>query len=710
MELNVTVKKIIYTGNDGWICAVAKTDKGTRISLTGKIDVRAGCDYLVTGEYTNHPRYGLGFNCMYVEPVKPTDLDGLVSYLSSGFIKGIGPITAQRIVEKFGWNTLNTIENEPERLLSIKGISKRILKKITESYGLSNKYKSLCRLLMPFNITEGAIKKIVDAYGDKAYEKVMENPYALMEDIEGFGFKKVDEIAYKLGFKHDCPERLRAAILYFLSYDCEKEGNVYVLKVTLTKKINELLNEKIDYKNELEKLVNEGIVVVEDNRVYAAYLYNAERFVASALNKHRNKKDINAKNILERISKSIKNENPDFIGFNSEQEEAITNACKYNLSVITGGPGTGKTFTLKGILKALEITNPGENITLMAPTGKAAKRMTEQTGRLAFTIHKVVLSEDNNIDIAIIDESSMINLLLMAKLLHKLHSSCKLIFIGDIDQLPCIGPGTVLKDLIANYEATYLKSIYRQDTASAIVKNASLIKLGDDKILEDKTFKFKYVNDNSEVMTEILRQYEKYKNMYGSKEVIVLCPYKQKSEICSNTINEKLSKHSYLTFKIGDRVIHTENDYNLQYYEDINSDNPSGSGVFNGETGTIVDIDEIEITVELDDGRIVYYEKKIAKEELSLCYAMTIHKSQGSEYKVVIMPIIKSHAYMLKRNLLYTGITRAREKCILIGSKDAYDFAVRTNDIKDRKSYLGELLKIQNLKDKEIVDTGEVPF
>ncbi len=685
----------------------------------------------VTGKWVTHPDYGEQLKVEYYEKKLPQTVDAIERYLSSGIIKGVGPATAKKIVEKFGDKAINIIQFEPEKLSELKGISLEKALKIGQAFNEQKELMNVVMFFQEFGVSPSYAVKIYRIFGDRTIEEIKNNPYRLADEIFGIGFRTADRIAKNLGIEPTSKYRIRSGIKYVLS-QAAAAGHTFLTDEALldyTSRLLEINIESID--DALISLIMDRAVYIENcencRRVYLAAFYNAEVNVSrkllelASLSLKYDIDDFNEK--IERIQQE------DGIIFADMQKEAIKAAITNGVLVITGGPGTGKTTIIKAIIRLLG--ENGNRIALAAPTGRAAKRMSEATGYEARTIHRLLeigyVGEDDELvflknadnpleaDVVIIDEMSMMDILLMNHLLKALRPGTRIILVGDVNQLPSVGAGNVLKDIIACglIKTVKLTEIFRQAQESMIVLNAHRINRGELPLMNVKNGDFYFISRNSgtSIVNTIVELCSKrLPDTYGydpMKHIQVLTPMKKGVTGVKN-LNEELQKalnppsknrgekqFRDCIFREGDRVMQIKNNYNLRWIKacDLSCD---GTGVFNGDTGIIQRIDEEEqlVTVLFEDERIVEYDFSIL-DELELAYAVTVHKSQGSEFPVVIMPAFPGPRMLMTRNLLYTAITRAKELVVLVGDNDVVTYMV--NNDKETLRYSGLAEKLQKL-------------
>ncbi|MDR7856928.1 ATP-dependent RecD-like DNA helicase [Tissierella sp.] len=717
--------------SNGYTVAVLNTDDGP-ITIVGYVPFLTLEEMVkVEGDMIYHPNYGEQFSFTGISTVIPSTTKGIENYLSSGLIPHIGPKTAKKIVEKFGLDSLEIIQYNPERLKEIGGIGDKKLEKIVEAYAEQRELRDTMVFLQQYGITVNYGVKIYKKYGNNTVNILKENPYKLSEDIIGIGFKTADTIAGKMGINKESPYRIEAGIRYIIM-EFAGNGHCYAPKDELIPKAQELLGVE---SNQIEEgmrtlAIRGNIHLVPDGEnilVYYTPFHMAENNVSRKLTEL---SQVKLEELDIDIEKEIKKiEEDENITFAKKQILAIKESLDNGLVVITGGPGTGKTTTINAIIKICEDLKL--SVLLTAPTGRAAKRMTETTGREAKTIHRLLeysfmeeesmafgKDEDSPIDtdLIIIDEASMIDILLMNSLVKALKPGTRVVLVGDIDQLPSVGAGNVLKDIIASgvVKVVTLDEIFRQSGESMIIVNAHRINKGEEPILneKDKDFYFMTMPTTSQILGTILQLCkERLPTFYGVdslKDIQVLTPMK-KGEVGINSLNKHLqtvlnpkdkNKNEKQIgddlFRVGDKVMQIKNNYTIEWKTIRNGrEVESGEGVFNGDFGYIIDIDEDmrTVTVLFDEEREVEYEFN-QLDELKLAYATTVHKSQGSEFPVVVMPISWGPPMLLTRNLLYTAITRAKKLVVLVGEEKYLDMMIKNNRIAKRYSALDK--KIRN--------------
>ena len=663
-----------------------------RITVVGNLPKFSPGDRVeFTGVWVEHARYGKQFKCESFSVAYPTTAAGIKKYLGSGLIKGVGDSTADKIVRKFGERSLDILEHDIERLLEIEGIGVKKLEVIKKGWQEQQGVKNVMLFLQSHGISSAYSIKIYKTYGNEAPQIISENPYRLITDVWGVGFKTADDIGKKLGFTDHDPQRIKAGIIYALG-EISRKGHVYSPEVDLIDYCSQLLNFELAYNDPVISLLEEeGVIKHDDGNIFLADLYYAERGIEGAINQishppaELTKQDDKALSLVQNL-------------FSDEQFEAIKLSLISKTLIITGGPGTGKTTTLKGIIDIFKTRD--KKILLAAPTGRAAKRMTEVNGMEAKTIHRLLEFNPSDgafgynrfnkleADLLIVDELSMIDTYLMFHLITAINDNTTVVFVGDIDQLPSVGPGNILKDLIRSdrIPVITLTKIFRQAEESDIVLNAHKINKGEVPNITNKQntdFVFLEESDNSLIPDKILHlTKEEIPNRLGFdpiEDVQILSPM-YKGEVGVTFINKMFQQQinpSSVVYSQGDKIFKA-NDKVMQLRNNYDK------GVFNGDIGFIIEMnDESKQLNILFDGRPVQYSLD-ELDEITLAYAVTVHKSQGSEYPVVIMPLTSAHYIMLQRNLLYTAITRASKLLILIGSKRALGMAVGNNKVQNR--------------------------
>ena len=709
------------------------------ITCTGHFpDLHEGENLKLTGSFINNPRYGWQLAVVRAEKTIPNTTAAIEKYLGSGVIKGIGARMAKRIVSRFGADTLDILENEPQKLAEINGISVKRAIEFAEAFHAQTEVRQVMLFLHEYGISPVYAKKIHKIYKDATIEIVKQNPYKLVDDIDGIGFKKADAIAFKLGISRDAPERISAGVRFIL-WEASNDGNVYITSTKLTGMTAELLGapaQLID--NEMVRMQLARAIVREKDPddpsstlVFLSPLYYAEVAVArrlaalAAAHKNTGSKADDVKSTISALERETN------MVLSEGQRQAIASALTEGVLVITGGPGTGKTTAINTLIALLE--HKGFSITLAAPTGRAAKRMSEATGREAKTVHRLLevtfISEDSQrqtfnknedepleTDVLIVDEASMMDITLMHSLLKAVAVGTRLILVGDVDQLPSVGPGNVLKDIISSSTVAVvcLTEIFRQAAQSAIITSAHQINQGQypDITARDNDFFFVKRGHQDDIVTALLdlvvQRLPAYKGYESVHDIQVLTPMR-KSALGVSGLNgmlqarlnpparsKKEREFGQTIFREGDKVMQIRNNYDATW-EQIDKHgyvDAQGEGVFNGDMGVIKEIDEDSgvMQVLFDDNRQVFYDFT-QLDELELAYAVTVHKSQGSEYRVVVMPIFNGPPMLLTRNLLYTAVTRAKELCVLVGVPECLNKMVDNNRITTRQTALARRLR-----------------
>jgi exodeoxyribonuclease V alpha subunit len=727
------VEDIVFRNEENGFSVIGVREEGTNhlITAVGNFPfISQGERVRLEGEWTTHPAYGQQLKMLTYSSAAPSSLVGLESYLASGLIKGVGPSTAHKLVQHFGLDVLDIIQFNPQRLVEVDGIGPSRADMIASSFSEQKEIREVMIFLQSYGITTAYALKIYKEYGGNTINVVRENPYRLAEDIIGIGFKTADRIARSMGVDPNSPYRAAAGIKYVLS-NAASEGHTYLTKEELLSKAGNLLTvEGSLLENALTNLTLPHSLVMEQTEahtaVYLAGLYQAEAGTARML------RDLAADYTIKQFKgteEKIKRfEEDNDIRLADQQREAVIGAMQHGVIIITGGPGTGKTTTINCIIELL--AQEGLKVELAAPTGRAAKRMTETTGREAKTIHRLLeygfgedpdegfqRNEDNPIkaDAVIIDEMSMVDILLVYHLLKALVQGTRLIMVGDVDQLPSVGPGNVLRDMIQSgvIPVIQLTEIFRQAQESMIIVNAHRINHGEHPILNAKNQDFFY--DKRETVDDVLKTlidltvrrlpgFGKYRSL---QDIQILSPMR-KGIIGVNNLNTELQKvlnppapsksekaSGEIVYRQGDKVMQIKNNYRLQWKKSGEDGQAcEGEGVFNGDMGFIQDIDKEEqtLTVLFDDDRTVVYDFS-QLDELELAYAVTIHKSQGNEFPVVILPLISGPPMLMTRNLLYTGVTRAKEMVVLVGRERMIQRMIQNNHIAMRYSGLDNRLK-----------------
>ena len=743
--VEATVEDIIFQNQENGYTVCTIEYEGEEISCVGEMSgIYQGEEVKIVGTWSTHPIYGRQIKVEMIERSMPKTVQGMEKYLASGVIKGIGAKTAKKIVKHFGLDTFRIIEEEPLVLAQVNGISEKKAQEIGEVFHAQYELRRAMLFLQEYGITPTYAIKIYKQYKDQTQEVVKNTPYRLVEDIFGIGFKKADEIAAQVGIAKEDPNRIRTGILYLLN-SFSNNGHTYMPKSRLVEEAIKLLLPEHYHPNSLEAFenplvenalielnMNKQIIIKnygEETCVFLTYLYHSEMAVARKLidlaTLYQEDHTVDVDKELEKTQKELN------IQLVEEQKEAVRNVLTNGVTVVTGGPGTGKTTTINAILHMLE--KNGEDVLLAAPTGRAAKRMSEATGMEAQTIHRLLeigymredankqmfnRNEDNPLeaDVIIVDEMSMVDITLMNALLKAVVEGQRLVLIGDADQLPSVGAGNVLKDIInsGRIPVVRLIQIFRQASQSAIVMNAHRINKGEYPVVNEKGTDFFFMKRSiqEEVRDTIIElvttRLPKYQGFDSLKDIQILAPMR-KGLLGVNELNrglqQALNPHHNLKpekeyrgtlFREGDKVMQIKNNYNTPWKILGKTGMPidEGTGVFNGDCGLITAIKEEEelVTVTFEDSKVVEYEYN-QLDELELAYAVTIHKSQGSEYPVVILPLHSGPPMLLSRNLLYTAVTRAKKMVVGVGLAETMQRMIDNNREIQRYSSLGIHLK-----------------
>ena len=728
------VERILFHNEENGYTVLILTNQNEEVTLTGTFFTVSEGEYLqAEGEMTEHPMYGEQMRVTSYEFTAPADAASTERYLASGVIKGIGKAMAARLVKAFGDDTFRIIEEEPERLAEIKGISSKKALEIAEQVSEKKDMRQALLFLQEYGISLNLAAKIYHPYGMNLYQIVRENPYRMAEEIDGVGFRVADAIAAKAGLAVDSDFRIRSGVLYTLQ-QAQGQGHTCLPKAQLMREAANILQVKPEQiEQQLMDLTIDKKIVIRNRQgqemVYASLYWKTELRVARMLYDLNVRGDV-PQSVIETKLAQIQKKTQ--VQLDEKQQEAVQEAVNCGLLIVTGGPGTGKTTTINTIIRYFQ--DEGREIRLAAPTGRAAKRMSEATGYEAQTIHRMLevagnteesergvfgRDEDNPLeaDVIIIDEMSMVDILLMNSLLKAIAVGTRLILVGDVDQLPSVGPGNVLRDVIdaGEFPVVKLTKIFRQASESDIIVNAHKINRGEivEPDIRSRDFIFvKRDNPGNITGATITLMKDKLPKYIGTtwKEIQVLTPMRkgnlgveQLNKVLQESLNpsvpgkmEKEFPHGI--FRQGDKVMQIRNNYQLEW-EIIGKYNiplEKGVGVFNGDTGTIVSINHFseELTVEFEEGRRVVYPFKLA-EELELAYAVTIHKSQGSEYPAVILPLLSGPRMLFNRNILYTAVTRAKKCVVIVGSPDTVQMMIQNKNEQLRCSSLA--LRISEL-------------
>lgn len=738
---------IFRNDQNGYTVMVLKQTGEEELTCVGTFpDISQGATIEASGNYIHHPVYGKQFQIASFTEKMPEDSLAMERYLGSGAIKGIGAALAARIVRRFGEDTLRIVEEEPERLAEIKGISEKKAREIAAQVTEKADMRRAMIFLQKYGISLNLGAKIYQKYGQSLYNVLQENPYRLAEDISGVGFKIADEIAGRIGIQADSDYRIRSGMLYVL-LQASGEGHIYLPKEELFRRAASLLQVDISYmeKHLMDMAIDRKVVLKEREKetiVYPSQHYYLELNTARMLCELNVSCPEDEKNTEKRIAQ-IEKETGTVL--DEMQKKAVREATSNGLFVLTGGPGTGKTTTINAIIRFFE--SEGAELRLAAPTGRAAKRMTEATGYEAQTIHRLLelsgMPEEEReghavqfernaqnpleADVIIIDEMSMVDIFLMHSLLLAVTAGTRLILVGDENQLPSVGPGNVLRDIIRSesFPVVELKKIFRQASESDIVVNAHKINRGEQVIPDNKSrdfFFLKRYDADIIIRVVIALIQEKMPRYVQAKpfDIQVLTPMRKGllgverlNQILQRYLNppENGKKERELggqLFRQGDKVMQVKNNYQLEWEVRGKYGIPveKGVGVFNGDTGILAEINEFAetATVEFEDGRCAEYSFK-QMEELELAYAITIHKSQGSEYPAVVIPLLSGPQMLLNRNLLYTAVTRARKCVTIVGSEETFGEMIRNE--KQQRRYSSLDVRIRELSEAEESAVGE---
>ena len=753
--LEATIESIIFQNQENGYTVCTVDYEGEEISCVGEMSgIYAGEEVKIVGTWSTHPIYGKQIRVEMIERSMPKTVQGMEKYLASGVIKGIGAKTAKKIVKHFGLDTFRIIEEEPLVLAQVNGISQKKAQEIGEVFHAQYELRRAMLFLQEYGITPTFAIKIYKQYKDQTTEVVKNTPYRLVDDIYGIGFRKADEIAAKVGIARDDPHRIKTGIMYLLT-SFSNNGHTYMPRPRLMEEAVKLLmpetynmstipnfyGEVIEepsfehplIENALIELAMSKQIIIKNYEetpcVFLAYLYHSEQAVARKLidlaTLYQKDASVDVEKELVHTQKELK------IELVEEQKEAVRHVLTHGVTVITGGPGTGKTTTINAILHMLE--KAGEEVLLAAPTGRAAKRMSEATGMEAQTIHRLLeigyMREDNTrqmfnrneenpieADVLIVDEMSMVDINLMNALLKAVVEGQRLVLIGDADQLPSVGAGNVLKDIIRSDRIPVVRliQIFRQASQSAIVMNAHRINKGEYPVMNEKGTDFFFMkrSHQEEVKDTIIElvttRLPKYQGFDSLKDIQILAPMR-KGVVGVNELNKALQnavnphhdlkpekEYRGVLFREGDKVMQIKNNYNTPWkiLGKTGMSIDEGTGVFNGDCGIITAIKEEEelVVVTFEDAKVVEYEFN-QLDELELAYAVTIHKSQGSEYPVVILPLHSGPPMLLSRNLLYTAVTRAKKMVVGVGLGETVERMVDNNREIERYSSLERHLR-----------------
>lgn len=709
MEIVGTIEDVIYRNNDNGYTILEVVTSSSFVTVQGKFPiVGAGENVKLVGDYEMHPKYGRQFVATSIEIVKPTTCEAIVKYLASGLISGVGEVTANNIVFAFREETLNIIENEPMRLAEVRGISQKKAMEIHQTLADIKKMQDAVMFLQQYDISINMAVKIYEAYKGATERVLKANPYKMIEDIDGIGFKTADKIANKMGVLPDSEFRIRAGVIYTINEIADKQGSTVCFLSELKTSTTGLLGLGEEFEGEVERALTsleidgiiKKVIYGDQEAISLTKFYNYEKSIANKIKLLQNSAPevlINAEQEVAEFERLNKFE------LHEGQRKAILSAVKDGVVIITGGPGTGKTTIIKAIIRIFK--SRGNKCLLFAPTGRAAKRLEEQTKETASTIHRglentfkgtirtFTRNESNPLDadVVIVDEVSMVDSFLASSLLKAIKPGTRLVLVGDKDQLPSVGAGNVLADLIASDEVVVneLSHIYRQSEDSMIIENAHLINKQEMPDLSKKSSDFFYSpkSEPDEVQKDILdmvsTRIPNFMEGITSEDIQVITPMKAGIAGTIN-LNEKLQERinpkspfkaeiviNKRIFRVGDKVMQTANNYDQEWMKDTGKNISFGMGVFNGDMGYITDINTLsnEVTVLFDDGRKSQY-SMTELEDITHAYAITIHKSQGSEFPVVIIPIMGGNPMLFNKNLLYTAVTRAKKMVVLMGKRN----------------------------------------
>ena len=719
--LEGNVERITYYSDESGYCVMRLAPDQLRLGRRDQLatvvgtmpELQPGERVKLTGQWTTHPVHGRQFQAETVAQLRPATLEGIKRYLGSGLVKGVGKVTAKKIVDFFGLETLDVLDRTPERVIDVPGVGKHRASMIGKAWAEQREIKKVMIFLQGHGLNTSLALRIYKNYGDDSVTKVQEDPYRLVRDIHGIGFLTADKVARDMGLPMYAPTRMTAGLIYALN-EATNNGHVYLPTEALLDQATELLEvERHLLEDALVRLRDEGEIIIEDvpdpqtieliQSVYYVALYYSEKGSAtrihdmldhadSRLSDLQKMKTKEWESLIYRITAS------DGVKLTQQQELAVQKALTNKMTILTGGPGTGKTTTLRTIIAILENTH--HRFKLASPTGRAAKRLAEATGHPAQTIHRLLsyspqegfsYNQDNPLDtdMVVIDEASMIDLSLFYNLLKAIRPNTHLLLVGDVDQLPSVGAGDVLRDIIRSHvcPVIQLDTIFRQASTSMIIQNAHRINSGkspDTKNTSDDFFFFGEEDPEAaaNLLVDIVRKRVPEKFGFDPMDDIQVLAPMYNGRIGVNALNDALQKAlnppgrpaekrlAGTLFRVGDKVMQTRNNYDKE--------------VYNGDIGRVHSFDMSEHTMNvIIDGRIVTYDW-LECDELTLAYSISVHKSQGAEYAVVVMPIMTQHFMMLQRNLLYTGITRAKKMVVLVGTRKALAIAVRNNTVAER--------------------------
>lgn len=705
-EVQGTISTIIYKNEESGYAVLGVTEKehGHTITVVFKnciLPLKKGVSFQAEGEWVSS-KYGKQFAVTSYKEILPSTTSGIVAYLSCGLFKGIGEKFAKKLVDEFGEQTIDVLENNPERALEIKGVGQKKLLSLVEGLKDHKFIQSIIEFFSAYDVSLTMVLKIYKKYGEASIEYVRENPYRLCSEVDGFGFKKADEIALKLGVEPTSEDRIQACIDYVLAEEGEN-GHTFLIKGVLARLASELLEIPAEHiLGSISNLSDQGKIVVVNDNVFSKALYFAERNVFNKIMRLLKMGTPEVADVsIDKIEEEV------HVEYNEKQKEAIRCALSKNLMILTGGPGTGKTTVLLGLIHYLR--KAGFTIACAAPTGMAAKRMSNVTNMNAKTIHRLLEYKPNEgftrdegnplpHDVVIIDEFSMVNIYLMSSLIDAIKPTSKVILVGDENQLPAIGPGNVLHDMLESgiVPSVTLTEIFRQAEGSSIILNSHNI-INNLPLVLDNTNQdndFFFVNEgDSDRVAEYIKDLVLFRlpKRFGIKprDIQVLSPRRRNAGCCANELSYMLQdainphgaslSYGQHEFRVGDKVMQIKNNYD--------------NDVFNGDVGFVVGVNPDDRTMDVNyDGSVVTYDGSTL-DEVILAYASTVHKSQGSEYPIVIIPLLSAFSIMLKRNLIYTAITRAKDLCIIIGDRRALNRAISDTSYDRRNTMLKTWLK-----------------
>lgn len=733
MRICAEIEDVVFRNDmNGYTVAICDLN-GEMLTCVGKFPiVSAGQNVELDGEMIKDKKYGEQFRVSSVKVLAPTSVDGIIKYLGSGLIKGVGPVTAMNIVSRFKESTLDIIRLNPQKLTEVRGVSPAKALQIHDAYEEIRIMQNAIMFLQSYDISTNLAIKIYNIYKDKTEKIVSENPYKLIEDVDGIGFLSADKIAKKVGISEKSDFRLRAGILHVLKENSDKDGNTYMPKKDLFIDCVKLLRISLkQIESKLDEIlmtlsIENVVTLIEDDGEVSIMLSKYFKMEKNIANKIVALKHTYLFDEFNPEKEILEFEKQNKFSLHEKQKEAVIKSINSGFSVITGGPGTGKTTIVKCLIYLLKLQN--KKYCLLAPTGRASKRLNESTGEEASTIHRALelnFKDDNvnlfnrnelnplNADTIIVDEVSMVDVNIFYHLLKAVKKGSQVILVGDKDQLPSVGAGNVLADILNSgvVDVSMLTEIYRQDAKSLIISNAHAINQGEMPIIDNSSKDFFFENRlepieiSKSIIELVTNRLPNFLNIEPFK-IQVLAP--MKNAVCGiDNLNKELQdrlnprdeyKPEIITeniiYRLGDKVMQTTNNYEQEWTRMVSEYyTEKGVGVFNGDIGIIenVNLGDNQVTVLFDDGRRAVYERQNLL-ELTLSYAITIHKSQGSEFDVVVMPLISGPSMILTRNLLYTGVTRAKKMVVLVGDKTNLKRMIKNNYQAKRYSYLKQFL------------------